>query len=137
MRYGLIGITTVLLMILCPFPAAFAETKWQSHQILRFESEPLDMLVADKSRRVYVLNARGEILVYAFNGRLKGKIDVGSDVARIKAGPREDMLFLLRKKDRSIQSITISVTEEINIEGAPYKGETDAPVTIAVFSDFQ
>lgn len=137
MRYGLMGIATFLLMLLSPWPATFAKTQWQSHQILRFENEPLDMLVANRARRVYVLNAQGEILVYTFSGQLKGKINVGTDVAQIKAGPRDDVLFLLRKKDKSIQSITISVTEEIDISGAPFKGELDAPVTIAVFSDFQ
>ena len=137
MRYGLIGIIAFLLTMLNFWPAAFAKTAWQTHQTLRLENEPLDMLVVNRARRVYVLNTEGEIQIYAFDGQLKGKIDVGSDVAQIKAGPRDDMLFLLRKKGKSIDSISISITEQIDISGAPFKGEVDAPVTIVVFSDFQ
>ena len=114
-----------------------AQTQWQAYQTLRLENEPLDMQVDNQTRRIYVLNDAGEILVYGFNGRMKGKIEVGSDVVRIKPGPGDGMLFLLRKKDKSIQSISISVKEEIDVSGSPFKGEKDAPVTIAVFSDFQ
>jgi hypothetical protein len=136
MRHGLMGVM-VLFLALVAGPDASAQTAWQVHQTLRFENEPLDMLVDNRMRRVYVLSTTGEILVYGFNGKMKGKIDVGTDVMQIKPGPGDGTLFLLRKADRSIQSIYISVTEKIDISGSPLKGAKDAPVTIAVFSDFQ
>ena len=137
MRSGLIGAIIVLILTLGIGPAEAARAEWRILQTLRFENEPLDMLVENRTRRVYVLSDAGEILVYGFNGGMKGKINVGSDVVQIKAGPSDGMLFLLRRKGRAIQSITIDVTEEIKINGSPLKGEKDAPVTIAVFSDFQ
>ncbi len=137
MRSGLIGVIIGLVLSLGVGSAGAAQTEWQVIQTLRFENQPLDMLVENRMRRVYVLNDAGEILVYGFNGGMKGKIDVGTDVVQIKAGPSDGILFLLRKQGKSIQSISIDVTEEININGSPLKGEKDAPVTIAVFSDFQ
>ena len=137
MRSGLIGVIIVLVLSLGVGLVDAARTEWQVHQTLRFEKEPLDMLVDNRNRRVYVLNEAGEILVYGFNGRMRGKVDVGPDVVQIEAGPSDGILFLLRREGRSIQSVTISVVEEINIDGAPLKGDKDAPVTIAVFSDFQ
>ena len=137
MRRGLIGVTIVLVLTLGFGGSDAARTEWQVIQTLRFENEPLDMLTENRTRRVYVLNDAGEILVYGFNGGMKGKIDVGPDVAQIKAGPSDGSLFLLRKQGKTIQSITVDVTEEINTNGSPLKGEKDAPVTIAVFSDFQ
>ncbi len=137
MRTASIAMTILLSMIMCPLQAHSAQTEWQVLQTLQFEDEPLDMLVENRTRRVYVLNDAGEILVYGFNGKMRGKINVGPDVVQIKAGPSDGILFLLRKQGKTIQSISIDVTEEINISGSPLKGEKDAPVTIAVFSDFQ
>jgi hypothetical protein len=136
MRHGMIGVM-VLFLALVTGVDAWAGATWQTHQILRFDHAPLDMLPDYQSGRVYVLNDAGEILIFGFNGKMKGKIDVGNDVIGIKEGPNDDMLYLLRKEDKSIQAISISVTEEIDITGSPFKGEKDAPVTIAVFSDFQ
>jgi hypothetical protein len=114
-----------------------AQTDWTVQKTLALDGEPLDMVTASRSQRVYVLNTQGEILVYAFDGKLKGKIDVGADVFKIKAGPREGMLFLLRRNSKNMQAITIDLTENIDIQGSPFKGFKSAPVTIAVFSDFQ
>jgi hypothetical protein len=136
MRHGVMGVM-VLFLALVTGADALAGATWQAHQTLRFDHAPLDMLPDYRTSKLYVLNDAGEILVYGFNGKRKGKIDVGNDVIGIKAGPNGDMLYLLRKADKSIQSISISVPEEIDITGSPFKGEEDAPVTIAVFSDFQ
>ncbi|MEJ2154780.1 MAG: hypothetical protein P8X96_05560 [Desulfobacteraceae bacterium] len=131
-----VGLAVIFLTLIAGSQVS-AQTKWQAYQTLHLENEPLDMQVDNQTRRIYVLNDAGEILVYGFNGQMKGKIEVGTDVVRIKPGPGDGTLFLLRKKDKSIQSISIHVKEEIDISGSPFKGEKDAPVTIAVFSDFQ
>jgi hypothetical protein len=137
MYRGLIGVLALLILALSAGPAGSAQTEWQIRQTLKFESEPLDMVVASRSQRVYILNNKGEIQVYSFDGRLKGKIDVGPDVFQIKAGAKEDLLFLLKRNSKTMQVITIDLTENIDIQGSPFKGSPTAPVTIAVFSDFQ
>jgi hypothetical protein len=137
MQRVLIGVTALLILTLCAGPVSSAQTDWTVQQTLALDGEPLDMVTASKSRRVYVLNTQGEILVYAYNGNLKGKIDVGADVFKIKAGPNESMLFLLRRNSKNMQAISINLTENIDIKGSPFKGDPSAPVTIAVFSDFQ
>jgi hypothetical protein len=136
-RGGFIGVMALLVLTLCTGPVSSAQTQWKVQQTLQLEGEPLDMVTAARSRRVYVLNKQGEIQVYSFNGKLKGKIDVGADVFKIKAGPNDNMLFLLRRNTKSMQAITINLTEKIDIQGSPFKGSPSAPVTIAVFSDFQ
>lgn len=137
MLRGFIGVMALSVLTLCAGPVSSAQTDWTVQQTLALDGEPLDMVTATNSQRVYVLNTLGEILVYAFNGKLKGKIDVGTDAFKIKAGPKEDMLFLLRRNSKNMQAITINLTENIDIQGSPIKGSPSAPVTIAVFSDFQ
>jgi len=55
----------------------------------------------------------------------------------MKIGPRGKRLFLTSTKDRTVQVVTIDFIVDINVSGSPYKGRQDAPVVIAVFSDFQ
>lgn len=137
MHRGLIGALIVLTLTVSAVPAGSAQTEWQVEQTIQFQSEPLDMVVTPRNRRVYVLNNQGEIHVYTMDGQLKGKIEVGPDVFQIKGGAKDDLLLLLKRNSNTMQAITIDVTENINLQGSPSKGEPDAPVAIAIFSDFQ
>ncbi len=137
MRRGVPGIVILLVFLFNSAPVMGAQTDWTVYQTLDLENVPVDMLVEPKNQRVYILDDQGEIAIYTFNGRLKGKITVGPDVLQIKAGPTENMLFLLRQKSKTVESILITLTEQIDIQGSPFKGAADAPVTLAVFSDFQ
>ena len=114
-----------------------AKTDWQVRQKLQLEQAPIDMLVSSDNKWIYILTSDGQIVIYSARGQLKDTINVGPDIDQIKAGPREDMLFLLSRESKTVQVITIDFTEEITIQGSPIKGPVDAPVTVAVFSDFQ
>ena len=137
MQRLMITSAVILLLVLNAAMVCGAKTELQVYQTLKLESEPLDISVAKRSGRVYVLNDRGEIAIYTFNGQLKGKLVVGADVVQIEPGPSEDTLFLLKRKNKAIESILVTVTEQIDVSGAPAKGADDAPVTVVVFSDFQ
>jgi hypothetical protein len=114
-----------------------AKTDYQVRQKLQLEQAPIDMLVSSSNKWIYILNDKGQIIIYTTRGQLRDTIDVGPGVDQIKAGPRDDMLFLLSRESKSVQVITIEFTEEITIQGSPIKGPAEAPVTVAVFSDFQ
>lgn len=114
-----------------------AKTDWQVRQKLQLEQAPIDMLVSSNNKWIYILTSGGQIVIYSTRGQLKDTINVGLDIDQIKAGPRDDMLFLLSRERKTVQVITIDFTEKITTRGSPAKGPADAPVTVAVFSDFQ
>jgi hypothetical protein len=116
---------------------ALAKTDWQVRQKLQLEQVPIDMLVTSNNKWIYILTSDGQIVIYSTRGQLKDTISVGPDIDQIESGPREDMLFLLSRESKSVQIITIDFTEEITTAGSPVKGPAEAPVTVAVFSDFQ
>jgi hypothetical protein len=62
-------------------------------------------------------------------------VDPGVD--RIQPGPREDLLFLVDSAKNRIQVLYLDFIQEIPVDGSPTKGPADAPVMVAVFSDFQ
>lgn len=114
-----------------------AKTDWQVRQKFQLDQAPIDMLVSSDNKWIYILTSDGQIVIYSARGQLKDTINVGPDIDQIKAGPREDILFLLSRASKTVQVITIDFTEEISTLGSPVKGPVDAPVTVAVFSDFQ
>ena len=116
---------------------ALAEVEWNLHRTFKTQKAPLDVDVSINGRWVFVLSEQGEILIYSSNGTLKDTIHVGDTIDEIKAGPREDILFLSSRKDSTVQLITLDFIQDINITDSPFKGPADAPVAIAVFSDFQ
>lgn len=119
------------------YAVAAEKTEWRVLQTLQLSDALLDVIVSADNRFIYLLNDKGQLLVYDANGRVRDTIDVGRDVDRIKTGPSEGLLFLLSRASGKVQLVSISMIEDIDTENAPFLGPRDAPVTIAVFSDFQ
>lgn len=130
-------LTAAILTIAAMAPSAWSEVEWKVYQTVKPEHPPIDLLVSADKQWIYVLDDHGWISIYASNGQLKNKIQVGDDIRQIKAGPGNNILFMLSRTAGTIQVISIDMIEDIDIEGSPVKGRRDAPVSIVVFSDFQ
>ena len=117
--------------------AALAEVQWDVVQSLSLESVPRDVTVTLDGRTLYILTEEGNILVYDHQGNLKDTIAIGPHADSLKIGQNEDVLYVISRKKKTIETVQLDFIRQINIKGAPYQGPTDAPVVIAVFSDFQ
>ena len=104
---------------------------------LQLETTPIDVAITPDGRQIYVLNDRGEILVYSSTHKLEGKIKVDDQVDQIKLGPRGDTLILTSSQIKTIQLATVDFIKNIDTAGAPSKGAEHAKVEIIVFDDFQ
>ena len=130
------------VILLCFFwmvtvPVAFATVEWEILNTLRLNAPPLDMAVSPDGKTVYVLTHNGKILVYTVDGRLTDKIDVNKQIDQIKVGPRGERLFAASRQNKTVEIIALEFIEALSIKGSPYKGDKDAPVVIAEFSDFE
>lgn len=115
----------------------FAALDWSVQKRLQVGAAPVDVAVSLNDKWVFVLNDRGEVLVFSMDGSLKEKIPVGKQISQIKVGPRGDLLYLSNRKGKAVEIIEISFVQNINTLASPYKGPADAPVTMVVFSDFE
>ncbi len=113
------------------------EVEWDVKKTLKLESPPVDLAVSLNGRYVFVLTDQGSILIYSGDGKLEDKISVGRQVDGIKVGPEEDVLLLTSKKNKTVQILLLEFIKDIDVSNSPFKGPADAPVEIAVFSDFQ
>ena len=112
--------------------------EWDVYKTLDIEAEPIDVAVSRDGQRLFILTENGKILIYSpTTGKQPDQIDVGSQIDQIKLGPRGDSLILTSRKNRTVQIVTLDFIQNINVSGSPFKGPENAPVVIAVFSDFQ
>ena len=104
---------------------------------LQLKESPVDVEVSVNGKWVFVLTGDRNLLVYGSDGTLEGTIAVERSVDGIKAGPQEDILFLIDSTRNTVQAATLDFVRAIDVSGSPFKGTPGAPVVVAVFSDFQ
>lgn len=126
-----------ILLLLAWTGPAMSASEWQILHTLKLEHKPVDMIVSADKSRIYILTDQGRLLIYGANGKYKDAIEVGGDVDQIKQGPGNNTLFLLSRKNATIQMVRVSIIEAIDTLNAPFKGTADAPASVVVFSDFQ
>ena len=126
-----------LLLIAIVGSNSSAEVEGDIQRTLKLQEAPVDVAVSLNGKWLFVLTHTGSIQVYTPNGRLEGQLTVGSQVDGIRVGPREDLLLLTSRQDKTVQIMTLDFIRPVNVTGSPFKGPDDAPVLIAVFSDFE
>ena len=136
MRPKSIGLSFALLILMGTAASSFANVEWGFEHTFQMDQSPLDVAVSPDGKHIFVLTSSG-IFVYSQDGKLEDKIDVGYPVDQIKIGPGGKQLFITSRKNKTVQAVTMDFIVDINVSGSPYKGRQDAPVVIAVFSDYQ
>lgn len=98
---------------------------------------PTDMVQSVDGQYIYILTDNHKLLIYEPNGNLKASVDVDPGVVAIDTDARGENVLLIDKDSKTFSVFSVSFVAEIDIAGAPFKGKADAPVTVAVFSDFE
>lgn len=114
-----------------------SRVQWQVEKSWKLPGKPLDIVYSLDGKRVFVLTDQEQVLVYTAAGALLGKIAVDKGVSAIDIAPRGEKLFLINQADNSFTDLSVDYVVEINTAGSPFLGKENAPVTIAVFTDFE
>ena len=130
-------VPVVILILWAIPPRLSAEIEWHIEKTVKTQAAPADVAVSPDGRTVFVLTDDGSLLIYNQNGRLRDTINIGPHVDQIKIGPRGERLFATSRQNKTVEVIELSFVHKINTAGSPSKGPEDAPVVLAVFSDFQ
>ena len=129
-------ILVALLVLLFAYPV-LATVEWSIQNSVETDAAPIDVAVSPDGRSVFVLTENGNIMIYNRYGKLTDSIRVGKHIDQIRIGPRGDQIFASSRKNKTVDIIAFDFIHTINTEGSPVKGPQDAPVIVAVFSDFQ
>jgi protein-disulfide isomerase len=137
MKFEVKSIIPILLICLGILAPVHAEVEYNVLKTYKLEDPPVDMAFSANRNEFYVLNPKGELLIYAADGRLTEKIDVGKVYDRLQLLQGSDVLLLSSRKDKTIQVVQLDFVQKIDTSGSPFKGSENAPAVIAVFSEFQ
>jgi len=134
-RYAALLIVPLLFLVIVAEPLASVE--WNPGRVFKLEKSPIDVAFSTDGRWFFVLTDEGSLLVYSAEGKLAESIPVGTHIDSIRAGRKENILFLISRKNKTVEEITLDFVFDIDISGSPVKGKATAPVVITLFNDYQ
>ncbi len=111
--------------------------EWKMQQNWPTAGKTLDMVHSLDGKFVYILNDKQLVQVFNNQGQLQGSIPVEEGVTAIDIAPQGEMLYLINNKNQTFSAIGVSFIVDIDTAGSPFKGPDGAPVTIALFTDFE
>jgi len=114
-----------------------SDLEWKVVHKIKLPQQPKTFAHSLDGKLIFILTENNSVLIYNQQGKLKGTIPVESGISDINISPRGEALFLINKEKNSYTVVTIDFTKEIDISGSPYLGMENAPVIVAVFTDFQ
>jgi len=137
-----IGITGFFLSaVMSLFPGIASaqpiDIDWAPVGQIKLESPPLDVDSTADGELVFVLMP-GKIVVY--NGsanRQLNQIPVDQGYNRLTYSTETETLILTSSITNDLKVIHIDQVYKISVEGSPFLGPENAPVTIAVFDDYE
>jgi len=101
------------------------------------DKPPLDVETSTDGKLMFVL-VPGEVLIFSDLGeRPINRITVGAHFDRMTFAEKLDLLILSSNSNKEVEMVRIDLISEVSTDGSPYLGKADAPVTIAVFDDYQ
>ncbi len=118
-------------------PPPLSKIDWNVEKSWDLPAKPLDIVYSLDGKRVFILTEQQIVLVYDNLGELTGSIPVDKGVSAIDIAPRGEKLFLINQETKAFSEVSIDFITDINTVGSPFLGLAKAPVTIAVFTDFQ
>ncbi len=111
--------------------------EWKVVQSWPTESKTLDMVYSLDGKYVYILNDRQQVQIFNRAGNLQGSIPIEKGVSTIDISPQGDLLYLVNNVKNTFSSLSVSFVVEVETADSPFEGPADAPVTLAVFTDFE
>ncbi len=126
----------ILSLLIWAAPSFGGVVKLRELKTLQLDSTPKQVTSTADGRRLYVLTEDSQILIYSLGGELQGKVAVDPDIDQISPlGPQH----LLLQKNALKQAVVamLEISQQIDISNSPILGDETAPVTIAIYDDFE
>lgn len=114
-----------------------SEIDWTIVKQIDLKAPPVDVAASEDGKLIFVLT-RNEIVVYSSDkNMIVNRIPVDREFDRIRYYRKNSLLVLTSSSSKTLRIVRVDQIYNIDISGLPFKGPANAPVTIAVFDDYQ
>jgi hypothetical protein len=119
-------------------PQVFAaDLELTERKQLKLDVSPLDTATSADGQWLFILTP-GEIIVYsAFEDKISKGIPIDKGFDRLTYSAKTNSLILSSRSEKAVKIIHLELIHQFDISGLPLKGPENAPVTVAVFGDYQ
>ncbi len=118
-------------------PLIHADVDWKTIRQINLDVPPLDIAASFDGKLIFVL-APGEILVYSNSeDKVTDRIPIDKVFDRLTYSARTNVLILTSSSAKTLKILQLERVHKIALSGLPFKGPENAPVTMAVFGDYQ
>lgn len=132
------ALSVLLLIVAAAWTGlAQAEVAWQTRNSIKTAEKPLDIQVTADGQRTFILTAGGKLLIYDSDAKLIDTLAIDPAIDLLSADATGARVFLGNSKNSSVDELLIEYVADFDYIGSPFMGKSEAPVVIAVFSDFQ
>jgi hypothetical protein len=136
MFFGLILLSFALSWFSLP-QSAYADVEWAFGKQRNLDVAPVDIASSSDGQWAYLLTL-GEIEVYSiFDDKVVSRIPIDKAFDRISYSAQTNSLIVSSSTAKIIRFIQLEFIQKFSLDGLAIKGPENAPVTIAVFSDYQ
>jgi hypothetical protein len=123
--------------LLCATPVLPVNVEWTISGKLDLKAPPDDMCASANGKWLYILSA-GEIAVYSFTEeKIVNRIAIDKAFDSMTCVTEKNSLVVTSRSGNIVQIIQLEEVYQFDVSGLPFLGAKDAPVTVAVFSDYQ
>ena len=132
----LLGLSLTASLAFC-LRGAEAAVEWTVLATIDLKAAPLDVAPSLDGEWLFILTP-GEIEAYSLRERkITERIPVDKGFDRIASLPMTNALTISSSAGKTVQVVMLRPVYHIDVGGLPFEGPADAPVTIAVFDDYQ
>ncbi len=127
----------LVALFFCFSTLVMAEVEMGQTKTFKLDAKPIDIATSADGKYTFVLAEGGKIFILDSSGTLKDTLTVNESVVSIGTSPSGDFLILADSNAKTLEVARISFVVDIDIAGLAFKGPANAPVVVAVFSDYQ
>lgn len=99
--------------------------------------QPQDVASSEDGKMIFILSL-GELIIYSSeNDEIISRSTIDTSYDKITYSGQNNILILTSRSSKLLKIIHVEQIYEISLSSLPFKGAVDAPVTIAVFDDYQ
>ncbi len=127
----------VFVCSFCMLQPCRADVEWTLKKQLAMDSSPLDIALSTDGQWMFVL-ASGEVLIYSTaDDKVINRIPVDESFDKLSYSAADNTLLVASRAGKTVKLVQLDTVYKFSLDGLPFIGPENAPVTITVFSDYQ